>query len=351
MTSGEGVTKTRTMTGRPTLHDVGALAGVTARTVSRVINREPGVAERTAKKVQRAIAELNFRPNLAARALRTDRSLLVAVINNNPWPRYIAEVIRGVSMACRQAGTFLTFEEFSPDDTQVVASISSLLDNVGVTGMILIPPLSDDEALLEMLESRGVRMVRMSPVRDVGRTDAVVSRDQDGIFALVDHLVGLNHRTFGYISGIEEHASSQIRLAAFKDRLRHHGLSWSDVLFEQGDYGYVSGADATRRILARDRAAWPTAICAANDEMAAGAIGVLAALGIKVPDEVAVSGFDDIDIARLIWPPLTTVRQSVVDQAYSATQLLLDRTQDAARCVEHQVEFVIRRSTAGHGAD
>ena len=339
------------MSDRPTLHDVGALAGVTARTVSRVVNREPGVSERTAAKVRQVIAELNFRPNLAARALRSDRSLLVAIVNVSPWPHYIAEVIRGVSMACRETGTFLTFEEFSLYDGKIVDNIANLLDNFGVAGMILLPPLSDDPALLEMLERRGVKTVRLSPSRDIGRGDAVVSRDQDGIAALVDHLAGLGHRRFGYISGIEDHASSQIRLAAFRERLYHHAVPWSDVLFEQGDYGFGSGVEATHRMLARDRAAWPTAICAANDEMAAGVISVLADGGIKVPDEIAVSGFDDNDISRLIWPPLTTVRQSIVDQAYSATQLLLDRTHDEPRCIEHGVELIIRRSTLRYPTD
>lgn len=339
------------MSDRPTLHDVGALAGVTARTVSRVINREPGVSERTATKVQRAIADLNFRPNLAARALRSDRSLLVAIVNVHPWPRYVAEVIRGVSMACREAGTFLTFEEFSPYDGHAATGISSLLDNFGGGGLILMPPLSDDQALLEMLDRRGIRTVRLSPSRDIGRCDAVVSRDQDGIAALVDHLAAQGHRRFGYISGIADHASSQVRLAAFKDRLHHHAVPWSDVLFEQGDYSVESGTAAARRMLARGRAEWPTAICAANDTMAAGVISVLATLGIKVPEEVAVSGFDDDDISRLILPPLTTVRQSIADQAHSAARLLLARPHDAPRCIEHAVELIIRRSTSGDCSD
>lgn len=336
---------------KPTLHDVGALAGVTARTVSRVINREPGVSDRTAEKVRQAVQELNFRPNLAARALRSDRSLVVAIVNSNPWPRYIADVVRGVSMASRQAGAYLTFEEFQIDDPQIAVSFSKLLDQAGIAGMLLIPQLSDNEELLNLLERRGVRTVRMSPARDVGRTDSVVARDEDGIFALEDHLITLNHRRFGYISGIEEHASSQIRLSAFKERLHYHGIAWESVLFEQGDYSYRSGVEATRRILATGQDAWPTAICAANDEMAAGVISVLGAMNIKVPDRIAVSGFDDNEIARLIWPPLTTVRHSVVDQAFSATQLLLDRSSGKVRCIEHQVELVIRQSTSGKHSD
>ena len=331
---------------KPTLHDVGALAGVAARTVSRVINREAGVSQRTVEKVQWAIKELNFRPNLAARALRSDRSLLVAIVNSNSWPRYVADVVRGVSMACRQAGVYLTFEEFSPDDQNISESVAGLLDNVGVAGTILIPPLADDLDLLDQLERRGVRTVRMSPAIDIGRTDAVVSRDEDGICALVDHLVGLGHRKFGYISGADSHASSQTRLNAFRKRLLHHGIDWRSVRLDKGDYGYVSGAVAARRILSAGREGWPTAICAANDEMAAGVIGVLGTMGIAVPQEIAVSGFDDNDIARLIWPPLTTVRQSIVDQAVSATQLLLDRSSGPPRCIEHPVTLIIRRSTS-----
>ena len=336
---------------KPTLHDVGALAGVTARTVSRVINREPGVSDHTAENVRRAIKELKFRPNLAARALRSERSLVVAIANISPWPRYIADVVRGVSMASRQAGAYLTFEEFQIDDPQIAQSFTDLLDQTGVAGMLLIPQLSDNEEILSLLERRGVRTVRMSPARDVTRTDAVISRDEGGIFELVDHLIAMNHRRFSYISGIEEHASSQIRLSAFKERLHYHGIAWESVLFEQGDYGYRSGAEATRRILAANHETWPTAICAANDEMAAGVISVLSAMNIKVPEKIAVSGFDDNEISWLIYPPLTTVRHSVVDQAYSATQLLLDRSSNEVRCVEHRVDLVIRQSTSGVRSD
>lgn len=336
---------------RPTLHDVGALAGVAARTVSRVINHEPGVSERTIEKVRRAIAELKFRPNLAARALRSDKSLLVAIVNSNPWPRYISDVVRGVSMACRQAGTYLTFEEFGPDDLGVTASISDLLDNVGIAGMILIPPLVDDLDLLDLLDARGVRCVRLSPAREIGRTDAVLSRDADGIVALVDHLMGLGHRRFAYISGIESHAASQVRLAAFRSRLNDHGIDWSSVLLEQGDFGYLSGMEATRRLLLRSGAMRPSVICAANDEMAAGAISVLSTMGIPIPEKMAVSGFDDHDFAQLIWPALTTVRQSIVEQAFSATRLLLDRQPESPRCVEHGVELMVRGSTLPNPRD
>jgi LacI family transcriptional regulator len=332
---------------RPTLHDVGALAGVAARTVSRVVNNEPGVSGQTIEKVRRAIAELNFRPNLAARALRSDRSLLVAIVNSNPWPRYVSDIVRGVSLACRQAGTYLTFEEFSPDDRGIAASISDLLDNVGIAGMILIPPLVDDLAVLDLLDTRGVRSVRLAPAKQIGRTDAVISRDGEGIFALVDHLVGLGHQKFAYISGIESHAASQVRLSAFRDRLNDHGIPWSSVVLEHGDFGYVSGVEATRRILSHSGHKRPSAICAGNDEMAAGAISVLSTMGMRIPEDIGVTGFDDNDFARLIWPPLTTVRQSIVEQAFSATQLLLDRKADTQRCIEHGVELVVRESTVG----
>lgn len=332
---------------KPTLHDVGALAGVAARTVSRVINDEPSVSAKTKAKVRHAIEALKFHPNLAARALRSDRSFLVAILNNNPSPHYVADVVRGVSRVCRQTGTFLTLEEFAPGDDNIVKSITDLLDSIGLAGAILIPPMTDNAAVLDLLEAREVPMVRLSPAGDADRTNAVFARDGDGIRALVDHLCGLGHSSFAIIGGPASHSSSLIRMAAFRAALAAHGVSAASIMVEQGDYTYDSGAEATRRILRGPATARPSVICAANDEMAAGVISVLGASGIAVPDEIAVTGFDDSEIARMIWPPLTTIRQSIVEQAATATRLLLDRSaaKDQPRRIDQNVELIIRKST------
>ncbi|MBB4642539.1 LacI family DNA-binding transcriptional regulator [Rhizorhapis suberifaciens] len=332
---------------KPTLHDVGALAGVAARTVSRVINGEPSVSAKTQEKVRKAIEQLKFRPNMAARALRSDRSFLIAILNNNPSPHYVADVVRGVSRVCREEGTFLTLEEFAPDDPHVAESVADLVDNIRLAGAILIPPLTDDNALLDLLEAREIPMVRISPANDEDRTDAVVARDADGVRQLVSHLCGLGHRRFAVVSGPSNHSSSRVRMETFRTSLSAHGIDPAEVLVEQGDYTYDSGAEAARRILSGEPATRPTVICAANDEMAAGVISVLGANGIKVPADIAVSGFDDSEIARLIWPPLTTVKQSILEQAAAATRLLIDqgRQPGTPRRVEQNVELIIRKST------
>lgn len=332
---------------KPTLHDVGALAGVAARTVSRVINDEPSVSAKTKEKVRKAIEQLKFRPNLAARALRSDRSFLVAILNNNPSPHYVADVVRGVSRVCRETGNFLTLEEFAPEDTTITISIAELVESVGLAGAILLPPLTDDVALLDLLEAREIPMVRMSPASDTARTDAVFARDGDGVRQLIDHLHQLGHRGFAIIGGPSSHSSSRIRMAAFKASLTAHGISPATVMIEQGNYTYDSGAEAARRILSRSRQLRPSVICAANDEMAAGVISILGANGIAVPSEIAVTGFDDSEIARMIWPPLTTIRQSTVEQAAAAARLLLDRRSlnHGPRRIEQDVELVVRKST------
>ncbi|MEJ7926345.1 LacI family DNA-binding transcriptional regulator [Sphingobium sp. AN641] len=333
---------------KPTLHDVGALAGVAARTVSRVVNGETGVSVKTREKVDKAIEALKFRPNLAARALRSDRSFLVAILNNNPSPHYVADVVRGVSRVCRETGNFLTLEEFTPADNNIAESIAELVDSIRLAGAILIPPLTDDAAILDLLEAHEIPMVRMSPASDAARTDAVFARDGDGVRQLVNHLYQLGHRRFAIVGGPSSHRSSRIRMAAFTGALTALGISPATVIIEQGDYTYDSGAEATRRILSLPHKMRPSIICAANDEMAAGVISVLGASGIAVPGEIAVTGFDDSEIARLIWPPLTTIRQSIVEQAEAAARLLLDRSsvKDGPRRIEQEVELVIRKSTS-----
>jgi LacI family transcriptional regulator len=331
--------------GKPTLHNVGALAGVAARTVSRVINNEPGVSQKTSAKVREAIAQLGFRPNLAARALKSDRSFQIVILNNNPSLHYVADVVRGASQACKGSGYYLTLEEFAPGDLNAAQAVGELLRSVRIAGALLLPPITDDEPVLLQLEKEGVPFVRLSPASDAGRSHAVVARDADGISGLVDHLVCLGHRTFGIIAGPPSHGSAKVRHAAFLHALARHGLGQEQAIFRNGDYSYQSGIDATFEILA---VAQPTVICAFNDEMAAGVISALGQRNIAVPQQVAVTGFDDSEIARMIWPPLTTISQSIMDQAAAATRLLIDpKTVPEPQLIEQAVSLIIRKSTSG----
>ncbi|MCI4589555.1 LacI family DNA-binding transcriptional regulator [Sphingobium sp. BYY-5] len=330
--------------GKPTLHDVGALAGVAARTVSRVINNEAGVSRDTAAKVCEAIAQLGFRPNLAARALKSDRSLQIAILNNNPSLHYVADVVRGVSRACKGSGYYLTLEEFAPDDCNVAQAVGELLRSVRIAGALLVPPLTDDDPVLMQLEDHDIPFVRLTPAGNIGRSHAVIVRDAEGIEALVDHLVSIGHRTFGIVAGPASHGSAKVRHAAFVGALARHGIEGRQAVFKSGDYTYRSGMDATAAILAVAR---PTVICAFNDEMAAGVISALGQRNIVVPRDVAVAGFDDSEIARMIWPPLTTIRQSIMEQAAAATRLLIDpKTSPEPQLIEQSVSLIIRKSTS-----
>lgn len=329
---------------RPTITDVAKRAGVTGKTVSRHINRDGPVSAKTREKIEEAIAALQYRPNIAARSLKSAKSFLIAVFNNNPSPHYVADVIRGASQVCRKSGHYLTLEEFDVDDADCAAEIEKFLQSVPITGAILIPPLTDDEKILFLLEQYEVPFVRMSPATNIDRSDAIFADDAIGVQNLAEHLWSIGHRKIAIISGPDTHVASQIRRDAFISHLLQCGADPKSIILEKGDFSLTSGQEAGRRLM--DMESRPTAIFASNDEMAAGVIAAVSNANLKIPDDIAVAGFDDSEVARLIWPPLTTIRQSITDQAKTALDLLLtQKTRAEPKSVQLPVELVVRRST------
>ena len=316
---------------KTTITDVAKRAGVSMKTVSRVLNNEPNVAEKTRAHVKAIADELRYSPNLAARALATSKSYLIALIYDNPSPSYISHIQRGAIDACRDAGYHLVVEPLTlhaaKTHEETVILVRKVLDRLRVDGVILTPPLSDNEAVLEVLEELNIDCVRVAPINR-GAQPFVGMDDETAAYQMTQHLLEKGHKQIGFIRGHVNHAATYQRYAGFIRAMEDAGISVPDEFVVQGDFSFESGAAAARKILSRSSGLKPTAIFASNDDMAAAVISVAGQMGVEVPQALSVCGFDDTPLARVVWPALTTVRQPIYKMGHQAAKTLVGRSDE-----------------------
>ena len=318
---------------KATITDVAKRAGVSMKTVSRVLNNEPNVAEKTRARVKAIADELRYSPNLAARGLATSKSYLIALIYDNPSPNYISHIQRGAIDACREVGYHLVVEPLSLSDDAAhedkVRRIRVILDKLPVDGVILTPPLSDNQDVLDVLAELNVKCVRIAP-KNGGSQAFVGMDDETAAYQMTQHLLAQGHERIAFILGHVDHAATSLRHAGYMRAMQEAGLSVSDSQIVQGDFSFESGAAAARQLLAGAEAERPTAIFASNDDMAAAVISVAGQMGLNVPNELSVCGFDDTPLARVVWPALTTVRQPIYKMGHQAAKELVRRSDEKA---------------------
>lgn len=347
--------------GRPaTLLDVAKVANVSAKTVSRVIHADPHISPETELRVRQAIAQLDYQPNLAARSLRSQRDLTLCLPTFYFHAEYFAEVVRGAAHECSIRGRHLAIEELTLDQPPA-AKVCALIDRTRFDGILLIPPLADDLDLIASLDERRMPCVRLSPTVELERTAYVAAADAHGVNEMVQHLWTMGHRRFGLAVGPAAHGSAHVRRDSFVAAVSRLGGAEGSVsvyeipssLAEDLSFGHrgamlTIGASALDSFL--DQPAPPTAVFAFSDEMASGIVNRAHMLGVRVPDDMAVAGFDDFYISQLVFPALTTIRQPVTEMAALATSFLIDRKPPEAS-ITLPVQLVVRQSTAGAGTD
>lgn len=329
---------------RVTIKDVSREAGVSIKTVSRVLNNEKYVHAETRARVNEVVERLHFRPSSAARMLAGRRSFQIALICDNPSPYYVYEMQSGIRDRCEEAGVRMIAQPYDRQSSRLLADIESLIDSTQIDGLILTPPASDDPAVLALLAERAVPFVCVSPGAEVAQRPATFIDNRRAAREMTAYLIGLGHRRIGFITGDPGFATSAQRTTGYRDALQAAGLGVEDALIRPGNYGFASGADGAAQLLAL--ADPPSAIFAANDEMAAGALAVAHQRGVKVPEALSIAGFDDTPIARVVWPPLTTICQPTRQMAYQAADLLLAPVPAANARRELGFELVVRGSTA-----
>ncbi len=331
--------------GSVTINEVAALAGVSTKTVSRVLNREPHVRPELRDRVMHAVRSLNYQPNMAARALAGSRAYLLGFCYDNPSPGYVSNLQVGAIAACREAGYHLLVEQIDGNSQGAAAQIEALLTAVKMDGLILSPPVCDNGPLLSLLERRGTPFVRIAPAGQFNRGPYVSMDDRKAAYDMTRHLQALGHRRIAFVRGHADHSATPLRLEGFTDAMRDAGLTVSPDWMVSGAFSFRSGVGAAERLLnLPDR---PTAIFASNDDMALGVMAVASRMGLGLPEDLSVAGFDDSPIAQVVWPQLTTIRQPVEAMARAATTLLVEGLAKSGepRAQLLDFELVVRGST------
>lgn len=330
-----------------TISDVARVAGVSVTTVSRVLNGERYVREDKKQAVLDASAKLDYQPNVYARSLAGDRSYLLGLLfDEAPGGEYLSGMQRGAMHRCKEAGLHLVVEHF--DRTTVLDEIESFLSKLKLSGAILTPPACDNKVLLAALERKKVPTARISPSGSYPGMPSVKINDFEAAQQMTEHLISLGHRKIGFIAGDPEHADSRERLKAFRDTMSAAKLTVPEEWIQTGGYLFEGGLDAAMAILGQRQR--PTAIFASNDDMAAAVIVIADRLKINVPEDLSVVGFDDIPMASVLSPALTTMRQPVEEMAKVAAGLLIDMQKGKKIATDEpvvlNVEFILRSSTA-----
>jgi LacI family transcriptional regulator len=303
----------------PTMSDVAKLAGVSPMTVSRVLNGEVNVRQNTRDKVDAAVAALHYVPNQEARRLAGSKPVRIGFLYSNPSAGYLSEFLVGLLNQASLNNVQLVVEKCGTGK-HAVDHARRLITN-GVDGIVLPPPLCDFAPLIDLIAASATPAVAVACGLPDPRVSAVSIDDYKAAYGMTNHLISLGHQRIGFIIGHPNQTASARRMAGFKAAIADRGLQESDELVVQGMFTYRSGLDAAEILLGLERR--PTAIFASNDDMAAATVAIAHRLGLDVPGDLSVVGFDDTSLATTIWPELTTMRQPIVGMAEAAVRFLV----------------------------
>ena len=333
-----------------TIKDVAREAGVSVATVSRVFNESGPVSEDTRRRIREVAARLQYAPHAGARSLITSKTSTIGVLLPDLYGEFFSEVIRGLDLAARRSGYHILVSSSHSDRSEVEAVLRTLRGRVD--GLIVMSPEAGAVTLQANLPGT-LPIVLLNARAEGSRFDSINLDNYGGAAAMVRHLAGLGRRRIAHVKGAPGNNDALERLIGYRDAMRSIFGATEDLELE-GDFSEESGDRAGREILSMNPR--PDAVFAANDAMAIGLLHAFQKAGVKVPEEVAVAGFDDIPIARFLTPPLTTVGVAIADLGACAIERLLQvmKRGEGARECQHEVlptTLVVRGSCGGVPSD
>lgn len=330
---------------KSTINDVASQAGVSIKTVSRVLNREPSVREETRKRVELAMETLRYRPNSPGRMLAGNKSYILGLVYHEN-SSYVTRIQNGVLESCRAEHYNLLIHPCQYQRKAVLDDIADLVADGKVDGLLLTPPMSDLDNVRELMREQQIPHVTISRGADDEASWAVGTNDREVCKAMTEYLISLGHREVAFVRSHPDHKAMDSRYDGYLEAMRGAGLTVRQSQVVRGENTFESGIDCGRQLL--DGKSPPSAIFCANDNMAAGVMNAAHSIGLSIPADLSVAGFDDIPLASQIWPPLTTIRQPLRRMAKLAADLLIrrlrgDKPDNSVLSVP--AERVIRQST------
>jgi DNA-binding LacI/PurR family transcriptional regulator len=317
-----------------------------------VINKHPDVSKKTREKVSHIIEQYNFQPNLAARMLVTQRTRIVGVVICDPFNTfstpYGSTIIKSISKTAEDRDYALLMwwqENRAAEDpfSQRIVQQNRLMD-----GMLITSSNMDSEMVDQLLSLNTLFVMMEKPTRDAERISYVTIDNLQSARIAVEHLCNLGHRHIAHIMGPFHNIDAQERLLGYQQVLAEHDLLYDPMMVVEGGFSRQSGYTAMTELLSRDLPI--DAVFAGNDEMAQGALLAMNQAGVRVPDDVALVGFDDTPTAQELSPQLTTVRQPVYERGAQAAELLLDLIEGVVTEPRHVLlptQLIVRQSCGG----
>ena len=307
-------------------------------TVSRVVNGSSNVSKTMRELVMKAVQELNYRPNPAARTLAGAHGANIALIYTNPSSAFLSELLVGALVGARTAGAHLMLEAWHSVTPAIERAAASELAKTAA-GVILPPPLCESKIITAELIAADIPIVALASGCFQEPLSCVRIDDFRAAHDVTNYLIKFGHTRIGFIIGHPNQMSSANRLEGFKEAMAEAGLTADPALIKQGYFTYQSGLEAADKLLTGKQP--PTAIFASNDDMAAATISVAHRRGLDVPHDLSVVGFDDTPTAITVWPELTTVRQPIAAMAETAVELLMRNVRRKADDIKVVVDHVV----------
>ena len=332
-----------------TIKDVAREANVSVATVSRVLNGSGPVSEATQQLIREVAGKMRYVPHNGARSLITSKTETLGVLLPDLYGEFFSEVIRGMDNTAQRHGFHLLISRSYADKHEIDTAMRAMRGRVD--GVVVMSPDLDDDSLLNLPST--IPVVLLCSVSRGNQIDSLTIQNCRGAREMVSHLVAQGHTRIAIIKGSPRNYDAAERLRGYRMALRDAGITPDAALEREGDFTEAGGYAASLELLAMKKR--PTAIFAANDSMAIGALSALRESGVRVPGDMAVAGFDDIPLARYMDPPLSSVRVPICELGARAVELLLHgvthKNDHERRRERVSTELVIRRSTGGESAE
>lgn len=326
------------------------LAKVSVATVSRVLNDSGPVSDATRARIERVASRLRYAPNSAARSLITRRTHTIGVLLPDLYGEFFSEVIRGIDLVAQRNGYHMLVSSSHAEQQALEAALGAMRGRVD--GLIVMSPDLDQRTLRSSLAACPA-VVLLNCAAKSPEFDTIKIDNVGGATAMTTHLLALGHRRIAFIAGARGNVDAEERRRGYRAALRAARVAQHPLMEVDGDFTERGGYVAAQALLKLPAGVRPTAIFAANDSMAIGALSALREMGIAVPGDVAVTGFDDIPIAQYTSPPLTSVHVPILELGERATERLVDRLAGQRRrrrgLETLTTTLVVRQSCGGSG--
>ena len=327
-----------------TIKEVAQRAGCSIKTVSRVVNDEPHVKPALRERVEDAIAELGYVPNISARQLVQKKSYVICILLHSSGS-FQSTVISKVLDLGYEGNYEILVQTYYPSFSRSRDKITGLIQQKRIDGLVTTPPCDSDPFLIELIKNSGIAHVHIAPLQPTGGTPYVSAEDFTGAYQMTEYLINHGHRRIGLLMGLRNHRSSLDRLFGYKAAVEDHSILFDEKYLVDSENNFPGGYNATRMLMSLPVP--PTAIFALSDEAAAGGLYALNELKIGVPEKVSLVAFGDIALSKEIWPGITVVKyplDQIVEQSVRMLNDLVDGRQPESRQVIFPTKIIHRGS-------